>query len=364
MGVSVRKKKGKEYLGYWVFVRHRGERYSKLIGDEKEAHALAKTLRAQFARTDLHLPAAHSPLLQDYYPTWRETYIKPWRKPGTYILYGMIWTKWIQPTLGARPVASLTKADIRSLAASWHAAGLARSTIKGQLAALSACLSQAVEDGILATNPAHNALPKLRGEGKNVVGKALTQQQIDHLLTTCKETMPAVYPLLLLWLRTGLRLGEALALQWGDLDLENRAVSVRRTLTYRYADKYGATKGGGRNDEIVDLSQQLTQVLRAYKPVTAEPEDLVFSSGNGHPLNPSNIRNRVWKPLLQEAKLPAFRIHDLRHTFATRLLEEGESLAYVQQQLRHASIRTTVDRYGHLQRGYNRQGVDKLDGKP
>ena len=65
-------------------------------------------------------------------------------------------------------------------------------------------------------------------------------------------------------------------------------------------------------------------------------------------LDQANLRNRVFEPALKRAGLRRIRIHDLRHTFASLLIHQGENLKYVQSQLGHASIQTTVDRYGHL----------------
>jgi hypothetical protein len=69
----------------------------------------------------------------------------------------------------------------------------------------------------------------------------------------------------------------------------------------------------------------------------------------------------VFKRMLQKAGLRQIRIHDLRHTFASLLLRQGESVVYVKEQLRHASIQITVDTYGHLIPGANRDAVDRLD---
>jgi integrase len=70
----------------------------------------------------------------------------------------------------------------------------------------------------------------------------------------------------------------------------------------------------------------------------------------------------MWPKILAKAGLRQVRIHDLRHTFASLLIQQGESLAYVKDQLGHHSIRITVDTYGHLVPRGNRQAVDKLDG--
>ena len=68
--------------------------------------------------------------------------------------------------------------------------------------------------------------------------------------------------------------------------------------------------------------------------------------------------------LLEQAGLRKIRLHDLRHTYASLLIQQGESLAYVQQQLGHSSVQVTVDVYGHLIPGANRAAVDRLDAQP
>jgi integrase len=80
----------------------------------------------------------------------------------------------------------------------------------------------------------------------------------------------------------------------------------------------------------------------------------------GTQLDPSNLR-KVFNKLLTDAKVRRVRFHDLRHTFATALIQQGEGLAYVRDQMGHSSIKVTVDIYGHLVPGGNRQAVDKLD---
>ena len=82
---------------------------------------------------------------------------------------------------------------------------------------------------------------------------------------------------------------------------------------------------------------------------------------NGRLIDSDNLRKRAFQKTLTEAKLRKFRIHDLRHTFATHLIQNKESFAYVQQQLGHHSIQVTVDIYGHLVPGGNKRVVDRLD---
>ena len=121
----------------------------------------------------------------------------------------------------------------------------------------------------------------------------------------------------------------------------------------------------------VDMSLQLRAVLRLWrrqlgaawlKAGRARP-DLVFPSAAGTTLDDSNIR-KAMLAIVKKAEMRRRRsiIHVLRHTFGSLLIQQGESLAYVRDQMGHASIQVTVDIYGHLVPGGNRAAVDRLDG--
>jgi integrase len=181
-----------------------------------------------------------------------------------------------------------------------------------------------------------------------------------------REHYPRHSPLFLCALRTGLRLGELLGLQWGDIDYHGRFIEVRRSLVE-----------GGRielpkNGKIrrVDLSLVLAETLQRLRVKRAEEAlargweqvpEWVFCNEEGRPIWKSNFERRVFHKALEKAKLRRIRFHDLRHTFASRLIQNGESLVYVKDQLGHHSIKVTVDVYGHLVPGANKAAVDRLD---
>jgi integrase len=121
----------------------------------------------------------------------------------------------------------------------------------------------------------------------------------------------------------------------------------------------------------VDLSRQLRVALRLWRRRKSaewlklgQPRPVwVFSSVVGTPFDEANVR-KAWGAMVEKAELRYRRIHDLRHTFASLLIQQGESLVYVKDQMGHASISITVDIYGHLVPGGNRAAVDRLDDKP
>ena len=235
---------------------------------------------------------------------------------------------------------------------------------------ISGVLNKAVDDETIQTNPAHRVgkIFKTRDKKKDV--DFLTKEELKILLETVQKHLPRHYPLFLLLARTGLRIGEALALQWGDIDFHGRFISIDRGIS---RGKIETPKNG--KSRRVDMSLQLTQALKALKDqerqvvvsitgsdgTAEEPSEWVLTSGNGGLIDVNNWRRRVFNKALKKAGLRKIQIHDLRHTYASLLIQAGESLAYVRDQLGHHSIKVTVDIYGHLAPEGNKQAVDKLD---
>ena len=90
----------------------------------------------------------------------------------------------------------------------------------------------------------------------------------------------------------------------------------------------------------------------------------VFSSPDGSILDPDNLYHRYFVPVLAASGIRKIRLHDLRHTFGSLLIQSGASIVYVKEQMGHSSIQVTVDTYGHLIPGANVSYVDRLDQKP
>ena len=119
----------------------------------------------------------------------------------------------------------------------------------------------------------------------------------------------------------------------------------------------------------VDLSDALLEALRDHKKAKQQEwlkkgvngiPRWVFANKEGNPADMPNLKRRHFKKCLGEAGLRTIRFHDLRHTYASLLIQNGEPLAYIKDQLGHASITMTVDVYGHLEPGRNREAVNQL----
>jgi integrase len=220
---------------------------------------------------------------------------------------------------------------------------------------LRSCLGAAKQEGLIRHNPTVGTSLPARDEQHRISQgeddleerdvRALTTEQLATLLAVA----PARHRLLLrLVAAIGLRIGEALALRWGDLALDGDrpVVKVRRSLrngTFKPPkSKYG------RRQVPVDFD--LVRELRSAHAITEHPgeRDLVFCSGDGRPLACSNLRRRVMVPAAQEAGVPWAGFHSLRHTCASRLFAEGRNAVQVQRWLGHHSPAFTLARYVHL----------------
>ena len=113
------------------------------------------------------------------------------------------------------------------------------------------------------------------------------------------------------------------------------------------------------SDALIDTLRQYRQAKRKewLKKGLNEIPRWVFANKQGNPPDMQNVKNRHFYPNLNKAGLRRIRFHDLRHTFASLLVQDGQPLAYVKEQL---SIALTVDVYAHLQPGANREAVNRL----
>ncbi len=231
--------------------------------------------------------------------------------------------------------------------------GLGPSGVRQSVFVMSAALDHAVRGGRIRANPA-------RG-----LGLPRTQRR-DHVFLTHEQLhalAAAVGPwrvFVLLLGYTGLRWGEATALRVCDIDLARRRIDVHRA----FPDVGGHVMLGtpkSHQSRTVPIPRFLADEIAQAVPGKA-PDDLAFTMPGGSMLRLANWRRSVFLSARARARISGrFRIHDLRHTAASLMIQAGYPPKMLQEILGHASITTTLDLYGHLYPGDMDRYADRLD---
>jgi integrase len=358
---------------WWVIIHHRGRRKTKCIGSDREtAERVARALREKLARGELNLePAAGNQTLQTYAKAWLET-VKGTLKASTLAFYEANLDNYILPMLGPRPVASLRRSDCRELVTRCREKGkknekkgLKVATVRGIVRTLSTVLTQAVDDELLSANPALRLGKYLRAaDTLESAVDPFTRAEASHVVAMAGSQFPEWFPWVLCGFRTGMRAGELLALQWSDFNWRGGFVQVQRNLV-----RGQLTTPKNHQTRRVDLSRQLQVALRLWrrqqrvawlKAGKPRPE-WVFSSVSGTALDESNVR-KAFNRILDAAELDRRGPHQMRHTFASLLLQEGTPITYVSRQLGHKDPSITLRIYAHWLPDVTRvKLVDALD---
>ena len=268
----------------------------------------------------------------------------------------------ILPALGYRSITALTSEDIERWKSALIEEEYASVTVETALRRLSTILQDAVKWRHLRQNPALG----VRGPRKDRKEmKFLTREQILLVL----ETVPDLQwkAMILTTIVAGLRITETAACRWRHLDWENCQYYVAERRVYRYKQKGFEPPKTQYSKASVMLTPHCLEVLREHQRGQAEKKlragaanDFIFTNRTGGAFNPAYVRRR-WEQILIDAGIPHVRFHDLRHTCATLWIDQGESPKFVQKQMRHASIQTTYDVYGHLFPETNMQASERFD---
>jgi integrase len=261
----------------------------------------------------------------------------------------------VLPYLGKRPLASLTKAEIRSWLAGQQQAGVGAATVNAAYRVLRTTLNVALEEGLLARNPAARiSAPRSKREEM----RFLTPDEIDRVA----EAIPTRYRALVYFLAYGgLRIGEATALRVENLDLLRGRVHVVEA----YAEVGGKLVLGEPKTETSRRAVALPGFVRdeLARHIEQFPTTgLVFTAAKGGPIRRNTFRRRVWVPALERARIaaPRPRVHDLRHTAVALAIKAAMHPKAIQARMGHSSISVTLDTYGHLFEAQDEVSMDRL----
>lgn len=320
---------------------------TKRRAEERRVEILASLAENRYSKM------AKLPLAAYLTETWLP-YYRTHVRQSTYIIAEQHVRLHINPLLGSSRMDAIKPLDVLR----WHGkleGRLSPRSIQVVHATLNKALSQAVKWEVLNRNPATRSTPKAAPPRKQTLWD---DEQLGVLLNHLSNDSQ-VYTLVCLLAATGMRRGEALALQWDDIDLDEGTIFIQRTLTRDVALQWmlGEPKSP-TSRRFIGLAPPLTDLLRAQRIAQDTRREqaagwnetgLVFDRGDGNILSPGSV-SKQWIRAIRAQNLPPIRIHDLRHAAATRLLEHGVALKVVSHQLGHSNIGVTANVYQHVTR--------------
>ena len=301
----------------------------------------------------------------------------------------------INPYIGDIKLLKLTTEDIqrlyRTLSISGKRAGggLSAQSIRHVHNTLSNALRKAEEVGRIKRNPITGTEPPSLRSKKSTVN-FMTEEHTKVFLETAKSMNNRHYTAFLTGFSTGLRRGELLGLLWSDINLDKGCATIRQSLvtSNRLGPIFEVPKTEGSN-RTIPLSKDVCEELRKLKVLQNKEElaawkkaekdaailgtvadgsayytnsGLVFRQENGQRVDPRSF-SRSFKNILKHANISSsFRVHDMRHTFASTMIRRGVDIKRIQAILGHASPEITLATYSHLMEGDLNSAVGKLDG--
>jgi integrase len=301
--------------------------------------------------------------------------IEPTVRPATHYSYERNLRLHVVPYVGLAPLAAIDAGALNGLYGrlltdgrkDYAGGGLSPRSVRYVHTILHRIFKDAVRWGRLARNPADAADPP-RGEPASRPGTATwSPEELRAFLDGVRADR--LYGAYLLLATTGMRRGEALGLRWQDLDLDNGRASIRQTvIAVRHRVTYGTPKTAkGRRTVVLDAST--IAALREHRRRQAEERlqagaawvdhGLIFCRPDGGPLHPERFTRR-FSERLHQLGLPAIRLHDLRHGWATMALSAGVHPKIVQERLGHANIGITLDIYSHVTATLHGEAAEKV----
>lgn len=358
--------------GKWITLGQVG----KLTVSAARKEALKVLSQVALGETPRQAPKAQTtPTLKAYLADTYGPWVRQHRKTGDEIVTRITAAF---PAWQTRPLDQLTTFVVEKWRTERRKDEVAPATINRDLSDLRAALTHAVRWKILKTHPFGDLRPLPLDSRPQV--RYLTPDEDARLQAALKArdearrqerisanvwrqergyaTYPPfgrytdhLHPLVLLALHTGLRRGELFGLEWRDVNVAGRLLTVRGSGT-----KSGHTRYVDLNATAVDVLTTWQADRLAVLSPDAITSPLVFPASSGARLD--NVQS-AWETTLKAAHVKAFRFHDLRHSFASRLVQAGVDLNTVRELLGHADLKMTL-RYAHLSPGHRRAAVDRL----
>ena len=303
--------------------------------------------------------------LQDYLTRWLEDCVRPSVRPSTYVSYEQQVRVHISPELGQIELTKLGPQHIQKYMNDRLKTGLSAKTVKYHLSVLRMALGQALKWNLVARNVAMLVDPP---RSLKFEVQPISMEQARMLMQAIQgDRLEALFTVAL---SLGLRRGEALGLRWADIDFPARTLRVNHSLQRLQGKLVLSETKTKTSRRILDLPDSLIMKLREHRTRQLEEKmlagsrwvesGLVFTTGIGTPIDPRHVKRRL-DPLLKNAGLPHYRVHDLRHFCASLLLAQGVPLKVVSEILGHSQISITADLYTHVLPSLRKEAITLMD---
>lgn len=272
---------------------------------------------------------------------------------------------YIRPALGDILLKSLRAEHVQKMINDMMSKGLSPKNIRDTFNNVNAAMKMAVKTRLIVYNPCEGVvLPKLKKYRAEVYDTKMIHKLLDVSYGT------DMYLPVLLLVTAGLRRGELLALRWEDVDFKNNILKIRRNMVCGEKDaiiKSPKTESGIRD---IHLGEDVMKVLKAERVKYME-DALSYGAGfqnlgfvirqeDGSPMKPDSM-TRKWTRFVEREGLPKIRLHDLRHSNATALIQAGVNPKVVQQRLGHSDVNITLNTYTHVLPEMDVEAAEKLD---
>ena len=334
----------------------------KTAKTEKEAKSLAHKMITEMERGIVTRKSVKT--VAEWMNEWITLYL-PNVEETTRVGYKTKIRCYIAPSLGSIRINALKACHIQKMVNDMLAKGLSPKNIRDTFNNVNAAMKQAVVLRMIPYNPCEGVvLPKL----KRYKAKVYDVNMIHTVLDVAKGT--DMYIPLLLLTTAGLRRGELVALRWDDVDFKTNTLKIRRNMVNGESGviiKAPKSEAGVRdihigNEVIAELKASRIQYL--HDAVTYgcsfQNLNLVIRQEDGSPIKPDSM-TRKWRRFLESNNLPSIRLHDLRHSNATALIQAGVNPKVVQQRLGHSDVSITLNTYTHVLPEMDIEAAEKLD---
>lgn len=349
--------KGKE-LGEGIVQRKNGLYYARVKSEGKTiGRYFQKLAEAKRWRIEVKAKAEHGSIyskkgmyLDAWFNYWIEEYKNDRIRTKTINDYKELYHNHISSHLGSMLINDIKSIHCNNVLNQMMRKGLADSTIKKVRTLMHSIFEYAYDNEMVEKNPISHTVTAKGTEKTEKYIMTITEHKLflEKAKNTCHYTFFAFI------LQTGLRYAEMNGLKWSDIDIENRKMSIKRSVDWdktegRFIEKSPKSKAGYRTIPLTDKAiaiLNLQKMINKTIPTVIGYHEYVFRNSNGVPNGKSTL-NKSLKALSKKIGIPNISLHCLRHTFATRCIERGVNPKMLQKIMGHSKISLTMDIYAH-----------------